>query len=282
MKKPVRKVLLVYPEFPVSFWGFQHAIEFIGKKSNVPPLGLLTIAGMLPEESYEIKLIDMNVTSLRDEHITWADLVLASSMIAQQKSLKLVIAQCNLLGVPIVVGGPHATSYHVDIEGVDHFILGEGEEIFPEFLVDFENGEAGKIYRATGLPDMSKTVPPRFDLLDLGAYRSMALQFSRGCPFDCEFCEITNLFGKVPRTKTNEQMLAELEIIYDIGWRGPVFLADDNLIGNRRNALNLLNAIAEWQKEKGYPFSFYTEASMTLAELEPLMDSMVEIGRAHV
>ena len=276
MKKPMRKVLLVYPEFPVSFWGFQHAIEFIGKKSNVPPLGLLTIAGMLPEESYEIKLIDMNVTSLRDEHITWADLVLASSMIAQQKSLKLVIAQCNLLGVPIVVGGPHATSYHVDIEGVDHFILGEGEEIFPEFLVDFENGEAGKIYRAPGLPDMSKTVPPRFDLLDLGAYRSMALQFSRGCPFDCEFCEITNLFGKVPRTKTNEQMLTELEIIYDIGWRGPVFLADDNLIGNRRNALNLLNAIAEWQKEKGYPFSFYTEASMTLAELEPLMDSMVE------
>jgi len=218
----------------------------------------------------------MNITSLKEEHITWADLVLASSMIAQEQSLRLVIAQCNLLGIPLVVGGPHATSYHVDIEGVDHFILGEGEEIFPEFLADYENGRAREIYRAPGLPDMSKTVPPRFDLLDLCAYRSMALQFSRGCPFDCEFCEITNLFGKVPRTKSNEQMLAELEIFYDIGWRGPVFLADDNLIGNRRNALRLLNAIAEWQKERDYPFSFYTEASMTLADLEPLMDSMVE------
>ena len=155
MKKDMRKVLLVYPEFPISFWGFQHAIEFIGKKSNVPPLGLLTIAGMLPKDSYEIKLIDMNVTSLRNEHITWADLVLTSSMIAQQKSLRLVIAQCNLLGVPIVVGGPHATSYHVDIEGVDHFILGEGEEIFPEFLADYEKGSARNIYRAPGLPDMS-------------------------------------------------------------------------------------------------------------------------------
>ncbi len=276
MKKGMRKVLLVYPEFPISFWGLQYAIEFIGKKANMPPLGLLTVAGMLPKDRYELKLIDMNFTSLRNEHIAWADFVLISSQIAQQKSLKSVIAKCKLSGVPIVVGGPLATSYHDDIEGVDHFVLGEGEEIFPEFLVDFENGRAKKTYRATRLPEMSKAVSPRFDLLDLGAYRSMALQFSRGCPFDCEFCEITNLFGKTPRTKTNEQMLADFEILYGIGWRGPIFLVDDNFIGNRRNALRLLNAIAEWQKEKNYPFSLYTEASMTLAELEPLMDSMVE------
>ncbi len=272
----MKKVLLVYPEFPISFWGFQYAIEFIGKKANMPPLGLITIAGMLPEDRYKIKLVDMNVTSLKNEHIRWADFVLTSSQIAQQSSLRSVISKCNLLDVPIVVGGPHATSYHVEIEGVDHFVLGEGEEIFPEFLVDFENGRAKKTYRASRLPEMSKAVSPRFDLLDLGAYRAMALQFSRGCPFDCEFCEITNLFGKIPRTKTNEQMLADFEILYNIGWRGPIFLVDDNFIGNKRNALHLLNAIAEWQREKSYPFSLFTEASMTLAELEPLMDSMVE------
>ena len=159
---------------------------------------------------------------------------------------------------------------------VDHFVLNEAELTLPLFLEDLKNGTAKRIYKDGKFADIVTTPAPMWELVDMKRYASMSIQFSRGCPFDCEFCEITNLFGKVPRTKTNEQMLAELEIFYDIGWRGPVFLADDNLIGNRRNALRLLNAIAEWQKEKNYPFSFYTEASMTLAELEPLMDSMVE------
>ncbi|MGR3311047.1 MAG: B12-binding domain-containing radical SAM protein [Candidatus Brocadiales bacterium] len=274
----MKKVLLVYPEFPPSFWGCKHAIEFIGKKSVMPPLGLLTVAGMFPENGYELKLIDMNITSLEDEHITWADFVLTSTMIVQQKSLREVIARCNRIGVPIVAGGPHPTSFHDQIKGVDHFVLDEVEEIFPQFLEDFGNGGAKKMYRAPEKPDVTKTPLSRFDLLDLDAYRSMALQFSRGCPFDCEFCDITKLFGRIPRTKTNDQMLAELDFLYDLGWRGPVFLVDDNFVGNKRDAMRLLHAIAGWQKEKGHPFSLYTEASVTLVEFEPLMDAMVDAG----
>lgn len=274
----MRKVLLVYPEFPPSYWGLQYALEFIGKKSNVPPLGLLTVAGMFPDDGYEMKLIDMNVTPLEDEHITWADLVLTSTMLIQQKSQREVVTRCNRIGVPIVAGGPHPTLYHDEMEGVDHFVLGEVEEIFAQFLVDFENGRAKKMYLPAEKPDTAKTPPPRFDLLDLSAYRTMVLQFSRGCPFDCEFCDITNLFGRAPRTKTDEQMLAELELLYDLGWRGQVFIVDDNFIGNRRKALSLLHAIAGWQKEKRYPFFLFTESSIVLVEHEPLMDAMVDAG----
>lgn len=278
----MKRVLLVYPEFPPSFWGFRYAMKLIGRKSSMPPLGLLTVAGMFPEDGYELKLIDMNVTPLEDEHITWADLVLTSTMIVQQKSLREVIARCNRIGVPIVAGGPHPTSFHDEIEGVDHFLLDEAEEIFPQFLEDFENGKAKKMYRSSKKPDVTKTPPPRFDLINLNAYGSMALQFSRGCPFDCEFCDITKLFGRAPRTKTNEQMLAEFDLLYDLGWRRPVFLVDDNFVGNKRDAMRMLPAIAGWQKEKGYPFSLYTEASVTLVEFEPLMDAMVDAGLTMV
>jgi radical SAM superfamily enzyme YgiQ (UPF0313 family) len=278
----MKRVLLVYPEFPPSFWGFKYAMEFIGKKSAMPPLGLLTVAGMIPEDGYELKLVDMNITSLEDEHVAWADFVLTSTMIVQQKSLREVIARCNRIGVPIVAGGPHPTSFHDEIRGVDHFVLDEVEEIFPQFLEDFENGCAKQMYRTSKKPDVTKTPSPRFDLLNLDAYRSMALQFSRGCPFDCEFCDITKLFGKVPRTKTDDQMLAELDILYDLGWRGSLFLVDDNFVGNKRDALRLLHAIAGWQKEKEYPFYLYTEASVTLVEQEPLMDAMVDAGLSMV
>lgn len=273
--------LLVYPEFPPSYWGFRYAIELLGKRSAMPPLGLITVAAMFPDH-YDLRLVDMNVTELTDADLEWADLVLTSTMVVQKRSLSRVIARANRLDTPVVVGGPHPTSYSAEIPGAAHYILDEVEESFPRFLADWEAGEAKRLYRAERKPPVSQTPVPRFDLLELDAYSSMALQFSRGCPFDCEFCDITKLFGRVPRTKTNEQMVAELDELYELGWRGPVFLVDDNFIGNKRDALRMLPSVAEWQRERGHPFGLYTEASVNLAKLEPLMDAMVEAGFSMV
>lgn len=269
--------LLVYPEFPPSYWGYNFALDFVGKKSSMPPLGLLTVAGMFPQE-YQLKVVDMNVKPLTDADLDWADMVFTSTMIVQKKSLQEVISRCNQANVPIASGGPHPTSFYDEIEGVDHLILNEAEYIFPEFLDDLKKGVAKSVYRLPAKPDITKTPLPRFDLIDVHEYGSMALQFSRGCPFDCEFCDITKLFGRIPRTKTNEQILAELNLFYDLDWRGPVFLVDDNFIGNKKEAMRLLPEVARWQKERNYPFYLYTEASVNLAEMEPLMDAMVDAG----
>jgi radical SAM superfamily enzyme YgiQ (UPF0313 family) len=269
--------LLVYPKFPPSYWGAQFALEFVGKKSCMPPLGLLTVAGMFPKD-YQLKVVDLNVQTLTDADIAWADLVFASTMIVQKDSLREVIGRCNSAGVPIVVGGPHPTSFYDDIEGADHFVLDEVEDIFPEFLSDIANGTAKRTYRAPAKPDITKTPLPRYDLINLNDYASMALQFSRGCPFDCEFCDITKLFGRVPRTKTNPQVLAEFELLYQLGWRGRMFLVDDNFIGNKRDAMRLLPEVARWQKERNYPFGLYTEASVNIAGLDELLDAMVDAG----
>lgn len=274
---PRRNALLVYPQFPPSYWSFRYALELLGKRSAMPPLGLVTVAALFPEH-YRLRLVDMNVAPLTDEDLAWADLVLTSTMVVQRASLNEVISRAKGLGKPVVVGGPHPTSYADEIGGADHYVLDEVEESFPRFLTDWEAGRAERIVRPQGKPAVTSTPRPRFDLLDLDAYSSMALQFSRGCPFDCEFCDITKLFGRVPRTKSNEQMVAELDQLYDVGWRGPVFLVDDNFIGNKREALRLLPAVTEWQRQRGYPFHFYTEASVNLAKLEPLMDAMVEAG----
>ena len=273
--------LLVYPRFPPSYWGFQYAIELMGKRSAMPPLGLLTVAAMFPAH-WRLRLVDMNVAALTDRDLDWADLVLTSTMVVQQRSLQEVIARCNRRGKPVVVGGPHPTSFADEIAGANFYVLDEVEEILPRFLADWEAGRAARVYRPEAKPEVSGTPVPRFDLLDLGAYSSMALQFSRGCPFDCEFCDITKLFGRVPRTKTNDQMLVELAALHDIGWRGPVFLVDDNFIGNRRAAMRLLPEIAAWQRERAYPFDLFTEASVNLAQHEPLMDAMVEAGFSMV
>jgi radical SAM superfamily enzyme YgiQ (UPF0313 family) len=270
-------VLLVYPRFPPSYWGFQYALELTGKRSAMPPLGLLTVAALFPDH-YRLRLVDLNVAELTDEDLDWADLVLTSTMVVQRRSLQEVIARCNRRGKPIGVGGPHPTSFFSEIPDADYYLLDEVEETFPRFLADWEAGRAQRVYRPPAKPAITVTPVPRFDLLDLGAYASMALQFSRGCPFDCEFCDITKLFGRLPRTKSNPQMLAELDRLYEIGWRGPVFLVDDNFIGNKREALRLLPAISEWQRARQYPFSLFTEASVNLAKLEPLMDAMVEAG----
>ena len=269
--------LLVYPEQPPTFWGADYALEMSGVKATFPPLGLLTVAAMFPPD-YELRVVDMNVSRLEDSHLEWADLVFTSTMLTQQSSLRAVVERCNRAGVPVVAGGPHPTTFHDDIEGVDHFVLDEVEETFAEFLRDLENGTARPIYREPRKPDVTRTPVPRFDLIDMKNYATMSVQFSRGCPFDCEFCDIIKLYGRVPRTKSPEQVVAELESLYRVGWRGPVFLVDDNFIGNKRDAMKLLPEIAEWQRARGYPFTLMTEASANFARMDKLMHAMTEAG----
>ncbi len=269
--------LLVYPEHPPTFWGANHALEMAGAKAAYPPLGLLTIAAMFPAD-YELRVVDMNVRALHGADLEWADLVFTSTMITQQLSLQAVVQRCNDHGVPVVSGGPHPTTFHEDIVGVDHFVLGETEEIFAEFVRDLESGTARSIYREPRKPDVTQTPVPRFDLIDMKNYANMSVQFSRGCPFDCEFCDIIKLYGRVPRTKLPEQVVAELDTLYRLGWRGRVFLVDDNFIGNKREAMKLLPALAEWQKTRRYPFTLSTEASANLARIDELMDTMIEAG----
>ena len=274
--------LFVYPEFPPSYWGYKYALDFAGKKSAMPPLGLLTVAGMFPK-NYQLKVIDMNVTSLTDADIDWADVVLTSTMVVQKESLYQVIQRCNRAGVPIVAGGPHPTSYHDQIREeaageVDHFFFGEVEEIFEDFLTDFEAGVAKDVYREKRKPDVTLAPPPRYDLINIHDYGSMALQFSRGCPFDCEFCDITKLFGRVPRTKSNEQMMAEFDMLHRLGWQGSLFVVDDNFIGNKRDAMRLLPEVSEYQKARDYPFKLFTEASVNLVEIPDMLDAMSDAG----
>ena len=269
--------LLVYPENPPSYWGANFALDMLGIKAAFPPLGLLTVAAMFPR-NYDLRLVDMNVTPLEESDLNWADLVFTSSMIVQRESLRTVIERCNRAGVPVVAGGPYPTSFHDEIEGVDHFVLDEVEETFEGFLRDLEGGRAAAMYREPQKPDVMRTPVPRFDLIDMKNYHSMCVQFSRGCPFDCEFCDITKLYGRVARTKSPDQMVEEFEALYRLGWRGRLFLVDDNFIGNKRAAMKLLRVIAEWQQARGHPFSLFTEASMNLARMDELMDVMVEAG----
>ena len=269
--------LLVYPEHPPTFWGADYALEASGVKATFPSMGLLTVAAMFPPV-YELRVVDMNVSALQDADLEWADLVFTSTMITQHVSLRAVIERCNRKGVPVIAGGPHPTTFHEEIAGVDHFVLDEVEEIFAQFRRDLESGTAKRIYREPRKPDVTQTPVPRFDLVDTKNYAMMCVQFSRGCPFDCEFCDIIKLYGRVPRTKSPEQVVEELDSLYRLGWRGPVFLVDDNFIGNKRDALRLLPAIAEWQKDKGYPFTLMTEASANLALLDELMNAMIEAG----
>ena len=230
-----KNALLVYPEFATSFWSFKFTLEYLGKKSAMPSLGLLTLANMFSKD-YNLRLVDMNVRPLTDDDLHWADLVCTSTMIVQRKSLEHVIARAKRAGKPVVAGGPHPTSYWEEIADVDYFLLGEVEATFPRFLHDLEHGTAKHLYVPQEKPAITQTPLPRYDLINMRDYSSMLLQFSRGCPFDCEFCDITKLYGRVPRTKTPAQMLAEFELLYDLGWRGALFLVDDNFIGNRRDA----------------------------------------------
>jgi radical SAM superfamily enzyme YgiQ (UPF0313 family) len=271
------RALLVYPELPPTYWSMTYALPFIGKRSSIPPLGLLTVAALLPSE-WELTLVDMNVEPLQRSAVSRADVVFTSSMIVQRESHERVVRLCNEAGTPVVAGGPYPSSGHEGIEGVDHFVLGEAEAALPRFLADFREGRAGRVYRGAGRPDLAQTPPPRFDLVKRRRYSTMAVQYSRGCPHSCEFCDIVELFGHRPRTKTADQLLRELTLLYDSGWRGSVFVVDDNFIGNVRGVKALLPQVAEWQRERGYPFGLFTESTLALAEDAELMDGMVAAG----
>lgn len=272
------KILMVYPRYPDTFWSFRHALRFISKKAAFPPLGLLTVAAMLPGE-WEKKLVDMNVDNLKDEDIAWADYVFISAMVVQQASAREVITRCNHLNKPVVAGGPLFTTGHEEFKGVDHFVLGEAEVTLPLFLADLAEGKPQPIYLSNKRPDINQTPIPLWSLINMKHYSCMNLQYSRGCPFDCDFCDIIVLNGHRPRTKDSQQMIRELEALYDKGFRGSLFIVDDNFIGNRKKLINeTLPALIEWSKKKKYPFLFFTEASINLADDEKLMGMMAEAG----
>jgi len=272
------KILLVYPQYPDTFWSFRYALKFISKKASFPPLGLLTVAAMLPNE-WEKKLVDMNVSQLTDEDISWADFVFISAMVVQRDSVKDVISRCQRLGTRTVAGGPLFTTGYREFREVDHLVLGEAEVTLPPFLKDLEKGNPQRIYLSKARPDIWETPVPLWSLVNWKQYSSMSLQYSRGCPFNCEFCDIIILNGHRPRTKDGEQVIAELEALYRYGWRSGVFFVDDNFIGNRKKLKEeILPAVIEWQKGKKYPFDLSTEASINLADDETLMRMMVEAG----
>lgn len=279
MGTKMKNILLVYPEVPGNtYWSFKHALKFVHKKSSMPPLGLITIAALIPEK-YNLRLIDMNTGSLEEKDILWADAVFISAMIIQKESFIKAVSTCKRLRVPVVAGGPYPTSSHNEINDVDHFVLGEVEDTLKIFLDDYENGCAKKMYFPVRWPDLSNSVSPRFDLLDMKAYSSMSIQYSRGCPFRCEFCDIWKSYGNIPRLKSANNMILELGSLYDLGWRGPVFIVDDNFIGNKKRVKNeLLPVLTEWQEKHGHVFRFFTEASINLADDEKLMDGMKAAG----
>lgn len=275
------KVLLVYPEFPDTYWSFRHALSFEGKKAAFPPLGLMTIAAMLPV-TWERRLVDLNVRALKAADIEWADIVFASAMIVQKESLQRIVQLCKAQGKRVVVGGPYVSTSSEALPEADHIFVGEAEATLPEFLRDLERGEAKRLYQADERPSLLLTPVPEFQLADLKRYSAMSIQYSRGCPFQCEFCDIIEIYGRRPRTKSNAQVLAELDALLAADWQGMVFIVDDNFIGNKPNVKRLLPALAEWSAAHHHPFSFITEASVNLADDEELLEGMRQAGFRRV
>jgi radical SAM superfamily enzyme YgiQ (UPF0313 family) len=271
------KILLISPEFPDTFWSFKHALRFIRRKASFPPLGLLTVAAMLPS-AWEKRLVDLNVGRLTEADLAWADLAFVGAMTAQRASARAAIARCRAAGVKVVAGGPLFTAEHEDHPEVDHLVLGEAEVTLPRFLADLERGEALRLYEADGYADLHDTPTPLWELADLRSYASVSVQFSRGCPYDCEFCNVTSLLGHRPRTKTPNQVIAELDRLRAVGWHGPVFFVDDNLIGNKRDLKErLLPRLIAWQKDRRQS-PFTAQVSMNLADDDELMRMMAEAG----
>ena len=271
-------ILMIYPETPTTFYSFRNALKFISKKSAEPPLGLLTVASLLPN-SWQIKLIDMNVEFLKDKYFEDIDFVFISGLDIQIKSFQNVVKKCNQKGIKVVAGGPMVTMDHTKFLGVDHFILNEAEITFPRFLKDLKAGTLQKVYSTSEFPDISQTPIPRWDLLNMNKYANMSMQYSRGCPFNCEFCSITFLNGRIPRTKSKEQFLKELDSLHKWGWRGCVFIVDDNFIGNKAKLKSeFLPALIKWSERFKFPFKFSTEVSINLADDQELIDLMVKAG----
>ncbi|MGL5194250.1 MAG: B12-binding domain-containing radical SAM protein [Chroococcales cyanobacterium] len=271
------RTLLVYPLFPPTFWSYNKILELVDRQVLLPPLGLITVAAILPQ-TWDFKLVDRNIRPVTDAEWDWAELVIFSAMIVQKQDLLDQIREAKRRGKSVAVGGPYPTSVpdEVAVANPDFMILDEGEITLPMFIDALEKGETQGVFRTLEKPDVSETPVPRYDLLELDAYDSMSVQFSRGCPFQCEFCDIIVLYGRKPRTKTPEQLLAELDFLYELGWRRSVFMVDDNFIGNKRNVRLLLQALKVWQAEHQYPFRFNTEASIDLAADTDLMDLMVD------
>ncbi len=272
------KILLVYPKYPETFWSFKYALKFISKKASLPPLGLLTVAAMLPVD-WEVRLADKNVKSIKDSDLRWADYVFLSAMSIQRESAESVISRCKKLGVKMIAGGPLFTSVPEEFGHIDHLVLNEAEITLPLFLEDLKQGKAKHLYTSPEWANLGVTPVPRFDLLDKSKYASMNIQYSRGCPFDCDFCNITVLYGRVPRTKSAGQVLAEFDALYAQGWKGGVFIVDDNFIGNKgKLKKEILPAIIDWMEKRKHPFTLYTEVSINLSDDAELMKVMARAG----
>jgi radical SAM superfamily enzyme YgiQ (UPF0313 family) len=273
------KALLLYPQFPKTFWSYDRFLELASLKATIPPLGIITIAALLPQD-WEIRFCDRNVQPETDDDWEWCDIAIVSAMLAQQDDFHHVIRKGVQFGKKVAVGGPYPTSVPQDALdcGASYLILDEGEITIPLFVEAISQGQLQGTFRATEKPDITHSPLPRFDLLNRDAYFMMAMQFSRGCPFNCEFCDIINLYGRKPRTKEPSQTLAELQVLYDLGWRGSIFIVDDNFIGNQRNVKRLLRELIPWMQHRDYPFTFITEASVNLAEDEELLSLMSQAG----
>ncbi len=275
------KALLIYPEYPETFWSFKHAMRFISRKAAYPPLGLLTVASMLPA-SWEKRVVDMNVGALTDDDLDWADAVLISAMLVQKSSTEQVIERAKAKGLPVVGGGPLFSVQPEAFPTVDYLVLGEAELIMPEFIADFEQGRARRIYTCKDKPDLSATPIPDWDLVNFKHYATMCIQYSRGCPHNCDFCDIIVLNGRIPRMKQPDQVIAELDALHGRGWKGSVFVVDDNFIGNKKKVKAMLPKVIQWMKERKRPFDLITEASLGLADDDDLMELMVEAGFTKV
>jgi len=276
------KVLLVYPKCPDTFWSFKHALRIVARKAAFPPLGLLTVAAMLPKE-WKKQLVDMNVDPLTDERLQWADYVFVSAMLIQQDSVREVLARCRQFSVKVVAGGPLFSARPEEFAGVvDHLILNEAEVTLPPFLKDLAEGAAKAVYSSTERPPLAKTPVPMWDLIEMKRYVSMPVQYSRGCPHNCDFCDIIIMNGRIPRTKGTAQFLAELDALYQRKWRGQVFIVDDNFVGNKGRLRRMLPELVKWMRERNHPFSLCTEASLDLADEDELLRMMSDAGFTQV
>jgi radical SAM superfamily enzyme YgiQ (UPF0313 family) len=276
------KILLVCPEYPDTFWSFKHALRFISKKAGQPPLGLMTVASLLPVH-WEKRLVDTNLRKLTTKDLQWADFVFLGGMSVQEESARAIIAQCNEAAVKVVAGGPLFTARHEEFNGVAHFVLNEAEITLPMFLEDLQRGVPKPLYTTTDWADVTTTPLPMWDLIDRRQYATMNVQYSRGCPYDCEFCDITVLFGRQPRTKSVAQTIAEMDALYRNGWRGHVFFVDDNFIGNKNKLKKeVLPAMIRWMDEKHHPFTLGTEASLNLSDDPELLELMARAGFEEV
>lgn len=274
-------VLMIYTQHPDTYWSFKHALPIEGKKSAYPPLGLLTVASMLPA-AWEKRLVDTNIRRLKDSDLAWADVAMLSGMIVHKDEIIKTLDRCRAHGLPTVVGGPITNSVSELPQHADSVVYGEAEDLIPQLVADLENGSLQPAYKATQLPALTRTPAPDLSLINTKHYSAMPIQYSRGCPFNCEFCDIIEIYGRVPRTKTPAQIMAELDQLYERRWRGSVFIVDDNFIGNKRKAKELLTVLADWNHRHHTPFSFFTEASVNLADDDDLLQMMKDANFTRV